>query len=40
MEIKGITENTVDFLRGRIITGEIKPDTGGVWRMNLRECGT
>jgi DNA-binding GntR family transcriptional regulator len=25
LEIKGITENTVDFLRSRIITGELKP---------------
>jgi DNA-binding GntR family transcriptional regulator len=25
MKIKGITENTVDFLRNRIITGELKP---------------
>ena len=36
MEIKGITENTVDFLRGRIITGEIKPGA----RLNEAELAT
>ena len=28
MEIKGITENTVDFLRGRIITGGLQVVVG------------